>query len=36
MVRLYDPDEYARYRAGEPIRTERIWVKEKRVLDRYF
>lgn len=36
MVRLYDPDDFARYRAGQPIRTERIWVKEKRALNRYF
>lgn len=36
MVRLYDPEDFAKYRAGEPVRTDRIWVKEKRVLNRYF
>jgi len=36
MVRLYDPDDFARYRAGEPVRTDRVWVKEKRALNRYF
>ena len=36
MVRLYDPDDLAKYRAGERVRTDRVWVKEKRVLNRYF
>ena len=36
MVRLYDPEDFAKYRAGEPVRTDRIWVKEKRVLNRSF
>lgn len=24
-VRIYDPDDYARYRGGIPVRTDRIW-----------
>ena len=35
MVRLYDPDDYARYRAGERITTERVWTKKERVLTRF-
>lgn len=30
MLRIYDPDDYSKYRAGVPIRTERIWVTKKR------
>ena len=26
-VRIYDPDDYARYRAGVPIRTDRVWTR---------
>jgi hypothetical protein len=26
-VRIHDPDDYARYRAGLPVRTDRIWKK---------
>jgi hypothetical protein len=26
-VRILDPDDYARYRAGLPVRTDRIWTK---------
>jgi 4-amino-4-deoxy-L-arabinose transferase-like glycosyltransferase len=25
QVRIYDPDDYARYRAGERIQTDRVW-----------
>ncbi len=25
-VRIYDPDDYARYRSGIPVRTVRVWV----------
>jgi 4-amino-4-deoxy-L-arabinose transferase-like glycosyltransferase len=30
QVRIYDPDDYARYRAGERIRTDRVWTIRKR------
>lgn len=30
MLRIYDPDDYSKYRAGVPIRTDRIWVTKKR------
>jgi len=30
MLRIYDPDDYANYRAGVPIRTDRIWITKKR------
>jgi len=26
-VRIYDPEDYARYRAGVPIRTDRVWTR---------
>ena len=26
-VRIYDPEDYARYRAGIPIRTDRVWTR---------
>jgi len=35
MLRIYDPDDYVRYRAGERVTTERIWTKRERVLDRF-
>ena len=35
MLRIYDPDDYARYRSGERVTTERIWTKKERVLDRF-
>jgi 4-amino-4-deoxy-L-arabinose transferase-like glycosyltransferase len=35
MVRLYDPDDYSRYRAGERVTTERVWTKKERVLTRF-
>ena len=28
-VRIYDPDDYARYRAGIPVRTDRIWNRRR-------
>lgn len=27
QVRIYDPDDYARYRAGVPVRTDRVWTR---------
>lgn len=30
MLRIYDPDDYANYRAGVPVRTDRIWITKKR------
>lgn len=30
MLRIYDPDDYAKYLAGTPIRTDRIWMTKKR------
>lgn len=30
QVRIYDPDDDARYRAGERIRTDRVWTIRKR------
>ena len=30
MLRIYDPDDYARYRAGNAIRTDRIWITKRR------
>ena len=35
MLRIYDPDDYARYRSGERVTTERIWTRKERVLDRF-
>jgi hypothetical protein len=35
MLRIYDPDDYARYRAGEPVRTDRVWTRRERVLTRF-
>ena len=35
MLRIYDPDDYARYRSGQRVTTERIWTKKERVLDRF-
>jgi 4-amino-4-deoxy-L-arabinose transferase-like glycosyltransferase len=35
MLRIYDPDDYAKYRAGERVTTERIWTKNERVLARF-
>ncbi len=35
MVRIYDPDDYTRYRRGERVTTERIWTRKARVLDRF-
>jgi hypothetical protein len=29
-VRIYDPEDYARYRSGIPIRTDRLWVHYNR------
>jgi len=29
-VRIYDPEDYKRYRAGFPIRTDRIWTRRGR------
>lgn len=34
MLRIYDPDDHARYRGGERVTTERIWTRKERVLDR--
>jgi hypothetical protein len=28
-VRIFDPDDYLRYRAGVPIRTDRVWQKRR-------
>jgi hypothetical protein len=30
MLRIYDPDDYSKYRAGVPIRTDRVWTTKKR------
>jgi len=35
MLRIYDPDDYERYRSGERVTTERVWTKKERVLDRF-
>jgi hypothetical protein len=35
MLRIYDPDDYAKYRSGERVTTERIWTKKERVLARF-
>jgi hypothetical protein len=35
MLRIYDPEDYSRYRAGEPVRTDRIWTRKARVRDRF-
>ena len=35
MLRIYDPDDYVRYRSGERVTTERIWTKRERVLTRF-
>jgi len=35
MLRIYDPDDYAKYRSGERVTTERIWTKRERVLARF-
>jgi hypothetical protein len=35
MLRIYDPEDFSRYRAGELIRTERVWTKQERVLARF-
>jgi hypothetical protein len=35
MLRIYDPEDFSRYRAGERIRTERVWTKNERVLARF-
>jgi hypothetical protein len=34
-LRIYDPEDFSRYRAGERIRTERVWTKNERVLARF-
>jgi dolichyl-phosphate-mannose-protein mannosyltransferase len=35
MLRIYDPEDCSRYRAGERITTERVWTKRERVLARF-
>ena len=30
MLRIYDPEDYEKYRAGIPIKTDRIWLTKKR------
>jgi hypothetical protein len=35
MLRIYDPDDYARYRAGIAIRTERVWTTGRKKGIRY-
>jgi hypothetical protein len=35
MLRIYDPDDYFKYRAGMAVTTERIWTKKERVLARF-
>ena len=30
MLRIYDPDDYSKYRDGVPIRTDRVWTTKKR------
>lgn len=30
-VRIYDPDDYARYRAGIPVRTSRVWIRRGQI-----
>jgi hypothetical protein len=35
MLRIYDPDDYVKYRSGERVTTERIWTKKERVLTRF-
>lgn len=30
MLRIYDPEDYEKYRAGIPIRTDRVWLTKKR------
>jgi hypothetical protein len=35
MLRIYDPDDYLKYRAGERVTTERIWTKREGVLARF-
>jgi oligosaccharyl transferase STT3 subunit len=29
QVRIYEPDDYARYRSGIPVRTDRIWTRRR-------
>ena len=35
VLRIYDPEDYVKYRAGQRITTERIWTKRDRVLTRF-
>jgi hypothetical protein len=35
MLRIYDPEDFLRYRAGARITTERVWTKKERVLARF-
>ena len=35
MLRIYDPEDYVRYRSGERVTTERIWTARERVLARF-
>ena len=35
MLRIYDPDDYGRYRSGERVTTERVWTGRERVLTRF-
>jgi hypothetical protein len=30
-ARIYDPDDYARYRAGIPVRTDRVWIRRGQI-----
>jgi hypothetical protein len=35
MLKVYDPEDFSRYRSGERITTERIWTKRERALSRF-
>ena len=35
MLKIYDPEDFSRYRSGERITTERIWTKKERALSRF-
>ena len=35
MLKIYDPEDFSRYRSGERIPTERIWTKKERALSRF-
>jgi hypothetical protein len=35
MLKIYDPDDFSRYRSGERITTERVWTKRERALSRF-